>query len=158
VTNYNRDIRGFNDFITKTDLVDIPMVGRKFTWYEPNGSVKSRIDRILVLREWLEVWPDSKQFIISRLVFDHCALVLKDLHMDWGLKPFTSLDVWYRDGRFKDFVRSKWLSYEVKGGGITLNNSVIIDLSRWLDVYTTCSNMQMILCSFAKQKLKAYLT
>jgi len=48
-SDYSRDIRGFNDF------VDVPMVGRKFTWYKPNGSFKSRIDRVLVSREWLDV-------------------------------------------------------------------------------------------------------
>jgi len=50
--------------LQKTELVDIPMVGRKFTWYKLTASVKSRIDRVLVSRERLEVWPDSKQFVI----------------------------------------------------------------------------------------------
>jgi len=29
-----------------------------------------------------------------------------------------SIDVWQSDGRFKDFVKSKWQSYEVQGSGI----------------------------------------
>jgi len=36
------------------------MIGRKFTWYKPNESVKSRIDRVLVSKEWLEHWPNNK--------------------------------------------------------------------------------------------------
>ncbi|XP_068477274.1 uncharacterized protein [Phaseolus vulgaris] len=106
-SDYSREIRGFNDFIEKWEFVDVPMVGRKFTWYKPNGSVKSRIDRVLVSREWLDVWPECKQFILSRTVSDHCALVFKDSKVDWGPKPFRSLDVWQEDSRFKDFVRSK---------------------------------------------------
>jgi len=43
---YSREIRGFNDFIEKTDLVDIPMVRRKFTSYKPNGAIKSITDKI----------------------------------------------------------------------------------------------------------------
>ena len=39
-------------FIKKVGLFDIPR--RKFTWYKPNGTIKSRIDRFLVSREWLE--------------------------------------------------------------------------------------------------------
>ncbi len=54
VTDYSREIKGFNEFIEKSELVDIPLVGRKFTWYKPNGLVKSRIDKVLVSKEWLE--------------------------------------------------------------------------------------------------------
>jgi len=50
-SDYSREIRDFNDFIENTELLDIPMVGRKFTWYKPNGTVKSRIDRIIVSAE-----------------------------------------------------------------------------------------------------------
>jgi len=72
----------------------------------------------LVSREWLEVWPNIKQFVLSRLVPDNYALVLKDTCVDWGSKSFKSLNVWQSDGRFKDFVRSKWQSHEVFGGGL----------------------------------------
>ena len=54
--DYNREMREFNDFIDKSKLVEIPMVDRKFTWYKPNGSIKSRIDRVLVFRDWLDIW------------------------------------------------------------------------------------------------------
>ena len=74
---YSREIKVFNDFIENMELLDIIMAGRKFTWYKPNGTVKSRIDRILVSREWLDVWPNSKQLVLIRKVSNHCALVLK---------------------------------------------------------------------------------
>jgi len=117
-SDYSREIRGFNEFIEKAELLDIPMIGRKFTWYKPNGMTKSRIDRVLVSKEWLEVWPNSKQFIYSRSVSDHCVLVIKDSCPDWGPKPFRSLDIWQKDSRFRDFVRCKWLSYEVHDRGL----------------------------------------
>jgi len=82
------------------------MVDRKFTWYKLNGSVKSIINRVLVSREWLDIWSDSKQFVLSRSVFDHCALILKESFVDWGLKSFICLYIWQRDSRFKEFVRN----------------------------------------------------
>jgi len=118
VTDYSREIKGFNEFIEKSELVDIPLVGRKFTWYKPNGLVKSRIDRVLVSKEWLEAWPLCQQFILNRSISDHCAVVLKEVFVDWGLRPFRSLDVWQKDSRFKDFVRLKWDSFDVQGSGI----------------------------------------
>ena len=57
-------------------------MGRKFTWYKPNGIVKSRIDRILVSLEWLEKWSGSKQYAEGRSVSDHYALLLKDINID----------------------------------------------------------------------------
>jgi len=60
VFDYSREIKGFNAFIEEAELTDIPLTGRKFTWYKPNGLVKSRIGRVLVLKEWVEAWPHCK--------------------------------------------------------------------------------------------------
>ena len=114
-THYSREIKGFNDFIEREELVDIPLVGRKFTWFKPNGLVKSRIDRVLVSKEWLEFWPNNQQFVLSRSISDHCAVILKEVSEDWGPKPFRCLDVWQKDRRFKEFVRLNWSSYKVDG-------------------------------------------
>jgi len=75
--DHKREVRRFNDFIENSELVDIPMVGRKYTQYKPNGLIKIKIDQILVSREWLDKWSDSKCHILDKLMFDHCALVLK---------------------------------------------------------------------------------
>jgi len=83
------------------------MVDMKFTWYIPNGFVKSKIDRVSISKDWLETWPNSKKFVYSKSVSDHCALVLKDASLDRGKKSFRSLDIWQRDGRFIDFMREK---------------------------------------------------
>jgi len=87
---YRGETRRFNDFIEKSDLFNIPMVGRKFTWYKPNGLVKSIIDRIIVSREWLDRWPDSKKVVLGRSVSDHCTLVLKT---SW-IGDLNRLEVW----------------------------------------------------------------
>ena len=56
---YRTEMEKFNGFIEKCELLDLPVVGRKYMWYCPNGLVKSRID-ILVSQAWLQLWPDSK--------------------------------------------------------------------------------------------------
>jgi len=117
-SDYSREIKGFNDFIESSELVDIPLVGRKFTWFKPNGLVKSRINRVLVSKEWLELWPNSQQFVLNRSISDHCAVILKEVLVDWGPKPFGFLDVWMKDSSFKEFVSSSWSAYKVTGGGI----------------------------------------
>ena len=111
------------------------MVGRKFTWYKPNGLVKSRIDKVLVSKEWLEYWPNCQQLVLSRSISDHYAVILREVSVDWGPKPFRCLDVWRRDSRFKEFVSSCWSSYEVVGSGLFIFKEKLkklkVDLKVW---------------------------
>ena len=43
----------FNDWLAVMEVDDIPCVGKPFTWVRPNGSCKSKLDRVLVSDEWL---------------------------------------------------------------------------------------------------------
>ncbi|XP_057418079.1 uncharacterized protein LOC130712263 [Lotus japonicus] len=95
-----RDTEFFNDFIHSMGLVDVPMTRRRFTWFRPNGSAMSRLDRCLISLEWLALWPYSVQHILDRDISDHCPVVLKHLNQEWGPKPFRVLNCWHSDIRF----------------------------------------------------------
>lgn len=49
----------FCGFIQNMSLVDLPLLGRKFTRVQPNGPTMSRLDRILVSDNWFESWGVS---------------------------------------------------------------------------------------------------
>ena len=85
-------ILGFNSFIDRNFLVEIPIVGKKYTWFKANGSTKSRLDRVLVSEEWLQKLPMCKQYVQPRVVSDHCVIVVKSLVKDWGPNPFKTVD------------------------------------------------------------------
>ena len=129
------EIEGFNAFIEETKLTDIQLTGIKFSWYKPNGLVKSRIDRVLVSKEWVEVWSHCKQLVLSRLVSDHCAIVIRDKYVHWSPKLFRSLDVWQSDSKFKVFLKEKWLNYEVQGGRIFIFKEKLKKLKADLKVW-----------------------
>jgi len=114
-----KEISGFNNFIESNSLVELSLVGKKYSWYKVNGTAKIRIDRVLVTDEWLREWPMAKQYILPREVSDHCAIVVKCLMKDWGPRPFKSIDAWMMEPTFKEMVRSKWCSYAVRGDNIT---------------------------------------
>jgi len=38
----------FNNFIDRHALVELPFIGRRFTWYRGDGHSMSRIDRFLL--------------------------------------------------------------------------------------------------------------
>ncbi|KAL8466364.1 hypothetical protein ACS0TY_035460 [Phlomoides rotata] len=43
-----RGIRLFREFIELSNLIDLPLQGRSYTWYRSDGSCKSHLDRLLV--------------------------------------------------------------------------------------------------------------
>jgi len=51
--DHSSEIVGFNNFIDANLLLDLPIVGKNYTWFKSNGSTKSIIDRVLVFEEWL---------------------------------------------------------------------------------------------------------
>lgn len=87
-----RDLRKFEEFICSADLIDLPLHGRKFTWYRPNARYKSRIDRILVNNEWLSMWPYTYQKGLPRSISDHFPLILETTFVNWGPKPFRFIN------------------------------------------------------------------
>ena len=113
------EISGFNSFIDSNLLLDLPIVGKKYTWFKSNGSAKSRLDKVLVSEEWLQRWPMCKQYVPRREASDHCALVVKTMEKDWGPKPFRTIDAWHMERGFNELVKGKWQSYLVQGNEIT---------------------------------------
>lgn len=86
--HHESSIKEFNDWVSDLEVDDVPCIGRKYTWYKPNGTAKSRLDRFLVSADWLNKWKDTSQFILQRNFSDHCPLLLRSSNVDWGPKPF----------------------------------------------------------------------
>ena len=116
--DFTSEIKGFNEFIESNLLLDLPIVGKNFTWFRSNGTAKSRIDRALVSEEWLQCWPMCKQYVQRREVSDHCALMIKCLDKEWGPKPFRSIDAWHSEQGFDRMVEARWKSYANQGSDL----------------------------------------
>ncbi|KAK7267653.1 hypothetical protein RIF29_20331 [Crotalaria pallida] len=71
-------IKEFENFIRHMGLLDLPMVGRKFTWYLKNGTAMSRILRFQIFDMWFKFWPGSTQKGLKRSFSDHCPILLLD--------------------------------------------------------------------------------
>lgn len=55
-THNSREISGFNHFISEMDLVDIPVLGKRYTWFSGDGIAKSRLDRFLLTEDVITKW------------------------------------------------------------------------------------------------------
>ncbi|WJX67033.1 hypothetical protein P8452_51532 [Trifolium repens] len=109
------ELSEFQAFVNSMELEDIPVLGRKFTWFHPNGSAMSRIDRVLLSDEWLSLWGNPSLWILPREVSDHCPLVLRYNCVDWGPRPFRFKNHWLLHGDFKNVVEASWRSNSLSG-------------------------------------------
>ena len=99
------------------EVDDIPCLGKPFTWVRPNGSCKSKLDRVLVFDDWVSKWPDSSQHNLERNYSDHCPIILNSKNIDWGLKPFRVFDAWLHNKDFNKVVRDCWSANQPMGWG-----------------------------------------
>lgn len=110
-------INEFNTWIDDLEVLEAPWMGRKFTWYKPNGASRNRLDRFLVSPEWLGRWPASVQTTLARNFSDHCPIILRSKAVDRNPKPFRVLDCWLSDSSFKKLVHQCWTSHQQPGWG-----------------------------------------
>ncbi|KAK2385146.1 hypothetical protein QL285_072415 [Trifolium repens] len=109
------EIIEFRNFVEELELVDLPILGRRFTWYHASGNAMSRIDRILISDEWAHKWGNAALWGLSRDVSDHCPLILKYSHEDWGPKPFRFNNFWLDNKKLVGIVESFWETHKVEG-------------------------------------------
>lgn len=108
-TNVNlRMIGHFRNVIDDLELLKIPLVGRTFTWSsEKQNTVHTKIDRILVTKDWELSFPQYQLRPASTTVSDHCPLILKKMQTQ-HFKEFRFEQFWIKVPGFKDIVKAAW--------------------------------------------------
>jgi len=74
----------FNQFIESMDLMDISMITKRFTWYSAQKNVKSILGRVLISQELLDLWLESKQYVLDISLYNHYAFILRHELIDLG--------------------------------------------------------------------------
>ncbi|GJR76960.1 putative RNA-directed DNA polymerase [Tanacetum coccineum] len=77
-----REMEEFNDFINVAKLIEVPM-----------GS---------------SLWGHLSVVALDRKLSDHCLIVLKDIDLDSGPKPFRTFDIWLEDSDIGSVVETTW--------------------------------------------------
>lgn len=105
----------FNNFINQLELVEVPMLGRRFTWCNSlDGERWSKIDRLLLDTIRLEKFR-LQMWGLPRLVSDHCPLLLMEDERNWGPRPFRFLNTWTLHPNFMSIAKQAWSEYQVQG-------------------------------------------
>ncbi|KAL8534353.1 hypothetical protein ACS0TY_010389 [Phlomoides rotata] len=125
----------FNEFIEGSDLVEIQLVRRRFTWYRPDGSCKSKLDRLLVNSTWLNKWSGSILRGGKRSLSDHVPIYIEGSTKDWGPRPFKFFNQWTQHLSYKSVVEKVWSSSLKQGwAGFVIKEKlkeVKMELKEW---------------------------
>lgn len=104
----------FNGWIRDRDLCDLPLRGAEFMWSNMQQfPVMSRLDWFLVSTDWLDIFPDSVQRALARLVCGHCPLLLEIVMEFWG--PFKFEIMCLSEKGFSDNVKEWCDSFYISG-------------------------------------------
>ncbi|GKD65486.1 RNA-directed DNA polymerase, eukaryota, reverse transcriptase zinc-binding domain protein [Tanacetum coccineum] len=82
------DAQCFNSFIDETNLVEVTMGGRRYTWMNKSGTKMSKLDRFLMSNDILNEIPDLKATVLERGKSDHNPILLHVEKTDYGPYPF----------------------------------------------------------------------
>ncbi|MCH99417.1 endonuclease/exonuclease/phosphatase family protein, partial [Trifolium medium] len=62
-TSRQTEISQFNHFVEMMEVVDVPVLGKKFTWFSADGNSMSRLDHFLVSEGFVEKGEVTGQWV-----------------------------------------------------------------------------------------------
>jgi hypothetical protein len=84
------------------------LLGRRFTWCnEREIATHTRIDRVLVTKEWDMAFPQFQLTPASTNVSDHYPIALKPMERN-HFRGFRFETYWLKDEEFNDVVQESW--------------------------------------------------
>ncbi|XP_058774472.1 uncharacterized protein LOC131648760 [Vicia villosa] len=103
-----KDCEAFQRFVEEMDIIDLPSVGGRYTWFSGYGNAMSRFDRFLVSDSLISRWNLENRMVGKRINSNHCPVWLKSVNGDWGPKPFRFNNGWFKHEEFRSFVAEEW--------------------------------------------------
>nr|GEY56675.1 RNA-directed DNA polymerase, eukaryota [Tanacetum cinerariifolium] len=128
----------FNNFISSTCLIDLPLEGYAFTWAHKSASKMSKFDRYLISEGVLDLFPHLSALCLDRHLSDHRPILLRETNYDYGPSPFRFFHSW-------PFILNELLSwYKFK----KLNGMIFtVDFEKAFD---------SVKCDYLDETLKAF--
>ncbi|GKD42924.1 RNA-directed DNA polymerase, eukaryota, partial [Tanacetum coccineum] len=100
----------FNDFISNSGLVDVPLEGYSFTLSHPSANKMSKLDRFLVTEGLISLFPHISALCLDRHLSDHRPILLRDVTTNYGAIPFRLYHSWLSWCGFDQMVTHTWNS------------------------------------------------
>lgn len=103
----------FNDFCLSLEFCDADSFGARFTWSNASGSVRSKLDRVMINNLWLDKdWICKVNFLPRGIFSDHSPAVVNLFQpMVSAPKPFKFQNMWISHPSFENIVTNNWLEW-----------------------------------------------
>ncbi|GJU81314.1 RNA-directed DNA polymerase, eukaryota [Tanacetum coccineum] len=122
----------FNNFITRTGLIDLPLEGYSFTWAHKSASKMSKLDRILISEGLLALFPSILALSLDKHLSDHRPILLLELNVAYGPTPFRFFHSWSSWKGFDKMVEDWWKN------SVCMESNSIIKLKKKLQSLKSC--------------------
>ncbi|PWA72133.1 RNA-directed DNA polymerase, eukaryota [Artemisia annua] len=96
----------FNTFISNSNLVDLPLGGRQFTWMNKAGTKMSKLDRFLIADSITDSIPDARVTVLDRLWSDHNPVMFHVNKVDYGPISFKFFHSWWHRNDLDEVIKS----------------------------------------------------
>ncbi|GJW45033.1 cytochrome P450 [Tanacetum coccineum] len=103
----------FDNFISTSSLVDLPMGAKRFTKMNNLGNKLSKIDGILVSQHVIDLWPGSHTVALPGEFSDHTPIFLSNMTTDFRPSPFKFYKSLLSHKDFPQLVKECWTSRNV---------------------------------------------
>lgn len=106
----NRAMMGrFRKFINDVSLIDLPLIGRKFTWSNHQSfPTLVRLDRVLCSIDWEELFPNNLLQSAASEDSDHFPIILGLRDNCLGKRRFHFEAFWPKIEGFQEAVQEAW--------------------------------------------------
>ncbi|GJZ30990.1 RNA-directed DNA polymerase, eukaryota [Tanacetum coccineum] len=102
-----------NNFIYLAGLVDLHLGGYSYTWAHKSASKMSKLDRFLISKDLLYLFPHLLGLCLDRHLSDHRPIIMFESKLDYGPIPFRMFHSWFKMEGFGKFVKDTWDSMNV---------------------------------------------
>ncbi|KAE8704873.1 hypothetical protein F3Y22_tig00110435pilonHSYRG00103 [Hibiscus syriacus] len=112
----------FRDFVSKANLIDLPLLGGQFTWCN-NREVPTfeRLDRFLVDHSFFSQFPKINQNLQPRSISDHNIILLENRECNWGPKPFRLFNYMLVEEGFSELLTKELFNLGTQENSIPIS-------------------------------------
>ncbi|XVE88638.1 hypothetical protein DITRI_Ditri19aG0085600 [Diplodiscus trichospermus] len=160
--SYNQvAMQQFSEFIDNLRLVDLPLLGGRYTWCNNRSEPTfCKFDRFLLDPKFLAKFPSLVQKTWPRSLSDHHPISLREEVMNWGPRPFKFFNFWMEEPGFKEMVKKGWEEIELKWSGSEeihmMENNMGNDV-RWENVRNQVLEKKSLLWSLHRAEERVWL-
>ncbi|PNT75684.1 hypothetical protein BRADI_1g36682v3 [Brachypodium distachyon] len=104
-----RLMRAFREVVNSSELIDIPLLDRRFTWSnEQSPPTLVRLDRALANISRTDSFPNYQLIPLASSMSDHCPLLLCPSDLPVKCRRFRFENHWTLVAGFWDMVTTSW--------------------------------------------------